>query len=341
MKKQDNIKKTLNRLAKIPRVHAANLPTPLERCLNIDKAFEGCSIFIKRDDLTGTCFGGNKERNLEFIIADALKGKARTLVTVGAVNSNHCRMVSAFAARYGFKAELILLKKGSGARFENEGNVFLDRLMGAGIRTVDPKDAEKEIDKAMSKLKAKSAKPYFIESGAHNALGVLGYMCCAFELKDQLNRMKIKPDYLVLPTGTGTTQAGLVMGMELLGLEVDIIGVSVARSSERCVKEISLLIEKTEKLLGLKAGTCASRIHVSDKFIGTGYAEPTKGSLGAIRLAAEREAVTLDPVYNAKAFSGMLNMISDGTMRGRIIYLNTGGVPEIFTQKMYHLPYGG
>lgn len=320
----------MRKLDRISRIYLANLPTPLER---LNNKFNNATIFMKRDDLTGHCFGGNKERKLEFIMADAVEKKATAIVTVGAFQSNHCRMTTAISNKLGLKTELILIEKEEDGYLDG-GNYFLNKLMGAKIHTVKVSDVQDEINIVLNTLKDNGEQPYFIEGGGHNVFGVIGYIYAMNELKKQTKEMGISPNYLVLPTGTGTTQAGLILGKEIFDFDIEIIGISVARKKERCIQEIETIIKKTEEYLGFDGEDWSQHIKVKDEYIGKGYGIPTEKGMKILGLIAEKEGLMIDPIYNAKAFAGMFDLISGETSKGDVIYLNTGGLPTLFTKKV-------
>ncbi|MDY6892968.1 MAG: D-cysteine desulfhydrase family protein [Chloroflexota bacterium] len=324
------------RLEEIPRINYCFLPTPLEKLNTVSKMYN-CTILIKRDDLTGHCFGGNKERKLEFILADAVKNNATVIVTVGALQSNHCRMTTSIATSLGFKVELILISDGD-EELEREGNYFLDVLMGAKIHIVTPNKVQNKIAELMDHLRKNGEKPYFIEGGGHNVLGTIGYIYAIEEIKRQTAEIGLTPDCILLPTGTGTTQAGLILGSRLLHYDVEIIGISVARKTERCVTEIATTIRNTGEYLGVDTAHYDSYIRVYDEYIGQAYGIPTGASMETLQLMAHKEGLILDPIYNAKAAAGMFNLISKGELSGNVIYWNTGGLPALFTEKYYSWP---
>jgi len=317
------------KIKNIPKIDSCFLPTPIERLDSVSKIYKN-EIFMKRDDLTGHCFGGNKERKLEFIIADALRKKATALVTVGTLQSNHCRMTAAFGNRVGLKTELILIFDGKDNAIPKEGNYLLSKLMSARIHVVTAHEVKDKIEEVLSNLQDNGEEPYFIEGGGHNVLGMLGYVHAVKELKSQTEEMGISPDYLVLPTGTGTTQAGLILGGRLFDYDVEVIGISVARGKERCVTEITNIIKQTEDYLDIDSKDYMQHIKVYDEYIGKGYGILTKESMEALKLMAEREGLMIDPIYNAKAVAGMFDLMSKGNLTGVVIYLNTGGLPALF-----------
>src|SRR3989344_5654184 len=259
-----------NSLASIDRLRLANLPTPLEKMANLSGHVKSAVIYMKRDDQTGHCFGGNKERKLEFILADALKKKASVIVTVGAVQSNHCRATAALSNRMGFKTELILIRSEREKESEKEGNYLLDELMGATIHLVKTDQVQHKIDEVLNCLRQRGERTYFIEGGGHNPLGAISYIYAIKELKAQANGTGETINYLVLPTGTGTTQAGLILGKAMFAWDIKIIGISVSRNKERCISEISAVIRKTEERfkLGDLDFDLDEEIVVYDEYVG-------------------------------------------------------------------------
>lgn len=324
------------RLGTIPRIFWANLPTPFERLNNISSQFKDTTIFIKREDLTGHCFGGNKERKLEFMMADVLKKKATVIVTVGTLQSNHCRMTTAFSNKLGLKTELILIENERDEGIKKGGNFFLCELLGAKIHTVKVNEVKDKIEELLNNLRDNGEEPYFIEGGGHNVLGTLGYIYAIRELKKQTEETEVSPDYLVLPTGTGTTQAGLILGTKIFDYDIEIVGISVARGKERCIGEISTIIKKTKEYLDIDSWDYNPQINVYDDYIGEGYGISTKESMKALKSLAEKEGLVIDPIYNAKATAGMFDLISKGRLKGIVIYLNTGGLPALFTEKYFN-----
>lgn len=317
------------KINEIPRINSCFLPTPLEKLDNLSKIYKN-DIFMKRDDLTGHCFGGNKERKLEFIMADAVKKKTTVIVTVGTLQSNHCRMTVSFSNKMGLKTELIAIEK---EESEKNGNYLLCELMNATVHKVKVNEVEGKIKELMINLKNQGERPYFIEGGGHSVLGTLGYIHAVKELKKQTKEMKITPDYIVLPTGTGTTQAGLILGRDIFDYDVEIVGISIARKKERCINEITSIVKETEKYLDIKPKNNNLHVKIYDEYIGEGYGIPSEKSVNAVKLLAEKEGTVIDPIYNAKSMAGMLDLISKQEIRGTVIFLNTGGMPNVFSKK--------
>ncbi len=313
------------------KLHACSLPTPLEKLSNISKMYS-CELYVKRDDLTGQSFGGNKERKLEFIMADALRTRATVIVTVGTLQSNHCRMTTALANKLGLKTELILIADPAEERTGQDGNHMLFRLMHAGIHMVHVSRVKDKIVEVLDNLRNRGETPYFIEGGGHSVSGTLGYIFAVEEVKKQTEAMQISPDYVVVPTGTGTTQAGLILGTRLFEYDIEIIGISVSRDRAQCCSAIADIAKRTDEYLGIDSVDYRRHIKVSDAYIGGGYGIATAEGMNALKLMAENEGLIVDPVYNAKAVAGMFDLISTGRLKGVAIYLNTGGLPALFTK---------
>ncbi len=316
-----------NNLSKIKRLKLANLPTPLEKLDRLGELLNVPDLYMKRDDLTGHFFGGNKERKLEFILAAALAQQATVVVTVGVRQSNHCRLTAALANKLGLKTELILINKETDNQAEAEGNFYLDKLLQATIHQVRSTEVQAKIDQVMADLKAAGEQAYFIEGGGHSVLGVMGYAQACAELN-------LAPDYVVLPVGTGTTHAGLLLGKRIFNLDFKIIGVSVSRQQERCVQEIKKLFDQGCELLGLDCEDEPPAIQVYDQYVGPGYGQCSTAGLAACQQLAQLEGVALDPIYNGKAMAGLIDLSNKSIISGKIIYLNTGGLPVLFNKNI-------
>jgi len=316
------------KIANHQQIFLADLPTPLECLDNLSRQC-GAKIYVKREDLTGHGFGGNKERMLDFIMAEALKKKAKSVVTVGSLQSNHCRLVAVFCNKFNIKAELILIKDKA---LKDKTNYLFCKLLGANIHLVEKNDVKNAISKIINRLQSKGERPYFIEGGGHNVLGALSYVNALKELKGQTDKLGISPKHLFLPVGTGTTYAGLLLGKEIFNYDIEIIGISIARKKEKCINEIDSLINQTKKYLRINKDGLDKKIIINDNYIGEGYGISTARSKRAIKLLAEQEGLFIDPVYNAKAVGGMLDIILKEKLKGAMIYLNTGGLPICYNK---------
>jgi D-cysteine desulfhydrase/L-cysteate sulfo-lyase len=302
--------------------------------LRINEMHKGPELWVKRDDCTGLAFGGNKTRKLEFLIADAQVKGATTLLTAGGVQSNHARQTAAAAAKVGLGCELFLeqVEGFSEADYSHSGNVLLDQLLGARLHWLP---TGQNLDEVMA-LRAQTLSnagevPYVMPVGGSNAIGAMGYVDCGLELAQQLRIQNISFDAIVLATGSAGTQAGLLAGLALAGIEIPVLGITVSRSSgEQCDKVLTLLHEVQELLE-------QPRLHEDhvicfDQYYGAGYGVPTPLMIEAVRLAASLEGLLLDPVYSGKAFAGLLDLVRHGYFDSseRILFLHTGGAPGLF-----------
>jgi len=323
-------------LARFPRQHFAHLPTPLEPMPNLTKLLGGPTLYIKRDDCTGLATGGNKTRKLEFLIGDAVANGADTLVTTGAVQSNHVRQTAAAACRFGLACEALLDRRvpDRDARYETTGNVLFDRMFGA---TLDYLPAGTDMDAACAErveaIKSRGGKPYYIPGGGSNTIGALGYVNAALELLQQANDQSLRIDYVVHGTGSAGTQSGLVAGLEGANSGIDVLGMCV-RQKDAKLQEAAVhrLASATAEKLGVKGGIDAGRVMANADYVGDGYGLPTEGTIEAIDLLARHEGILLDPVYSAKGMAGLIDQVRKGhfSKTDNIVFLHTGGALALF-----------
>ena len=321
-------------LSVFPMVKLCHRPTALEPLKRLSKILGGPEIWIKRDDCTGLSTGGNKTRKLEYLVGDALKNDADTLVTQGAVQSNHARQTAAAAAKLGLKCHILLERRIPDKldEYERTGNVFLDKVHGATVEFRESGiDMNAEGEAVSKQLSENGAKPYFIPGGGSNAVGALGYVSCALELISQFNANSIEFNCLIHATGSTGTQAGLVSGLSALSSELPVLGISVRQNRERQIDAVWNLVKKTvEKLNNIDIQR--DKILVDDHYVGKGYAIPTDGTLEAIDLLAKTEGILLDPVYSGKAMAGLIDMVRKGDFKNneKILFLHTGGSAALF-----------
>ena len=317
-----------------PKIQLGHWPTPLEPMLRSNEMHKGPELWVKRDDCTGLAFGGNKTRKLEYLVADAQLRGATILLTAGGVQSNHARQTAAAAARVGLGCELFLeqVEGVSEADYSHSGNLLLDQLLGARLHRLP---AGQDLDAAMAlraqTLSTSGQVPYVMPVGGSNAIGAMGYVDCGLELAQQLQQYQLSFDAIVLATGSAGTQAGLLAGLALAGLDIPVLGVTVSRSSdEQCQKVLALLHE----VQGLLEQSELHEDHVIcfDKYYGSAYGDPTPQMVEAVRLAASLEGLLLDPVYSGKAFAGLLDLVRHGYFdtSERVLFLHTGGAPGLF-----------
>lgn len=328
-------------LDRFPRVDLCHKPTPLEEMKRLGDHLGGPRLFVKRDDCTGLALGGNKTRKLEFLMGAALDEGANTVVTVGGVQSNHCRQTAAAAAKLGLKCDLVLphLSRFNSSTYETGGNVLLDRLLGAKLHiTADTEAATARTREVLAEIRRRGDKPYFIPAGGSTAVGALGYVDAAFELARQAAAQSLRIDCIVVTTGSCTTHAGLVVGMEGVRrtAELDagprVIGVSVYRRQAAALSTVRQKTRETVELIGLADATLDERIVVLDDYLGEGYGEPTAGMLEAVGLAARLEGLLVDPVYTGKTLAGLIDLVRRGTFApsDNVLFWHTGGTPALF-----------
>lgn len=295
-----------------PRVVLGHWPTPLEECPRLSEALGGPRILVKRDDCTGLAAGGNKTRKLEFLLGQALREGHDTIVTYGAVQSNHARQTAAACAKLGLRCELLLSHSvpRRDALYESNGNVLLDRLLGATVHM--PAD----LDETLAVLE-KIGPAFHIPVGGSTAVGALGYLNAAKELD-------FKPDRVVLGCSTAGTAAGLVVGLDTM-----VEAICVYEPAGKTAAEIDRLVAETSALAGVAA---AGRSTVRDDWFGEGYGVPTPEMTEAVRLFARTEGLLLDPVYTGKAAAGLVGLIRSGEIGPdeTVVFWHTGGSPGLF-----------
>ncbi len=317
------------RLFEFPRFPLLPGPTPLQRAERFERALGANSprIHLKRDDLTGLAYGGNKARKLEFLVADALKQGATILVTEGAVQSNHARMTAAAAVLAGLKCLLVLdTRHGT----EVQGNLLLDHMLGAEVRFVADGAARRATMNGIdAELRAQGEVPYVITTGGSMPMGSLGYVLGTFELLGQLAAIGESPEALYFATGSEGTLAGLAVGAGTFSAPWRTVGVSVSEPAADVRRVGDELAAGTLELMG---GGRAADYEVLGEFVGQAYGIPTAAGMEAIRLLAKSEAVFLDPVYTGKAMSALVAHVRAGrwTPDQSVVFVHTGGGPSLF-----------
>ncbi len=311
----------------LPRFRFAHLPTPVEKMPRLAAAIGGPVLSIKRDDQTGLAFGGNKTRKLEYLVAEAQANGARTLITTGAVQSNHCRQTAAAAARFGFECILVLagdpaLDQGTTA------NLLLDQLLGAKIIWTSRESRDQSLEAAFQDAWNAGKRPYRVPYGGSSPVGAAAYAFALGELLEQ----GMHPDTIVFATSSGGTQAGLVLGKELFGYKGRILGISVDEPAQQLKNHVADLANQTADLLDVPIRIDLESVNVDDHYLGAGYGIPTPADIEAIRLFAQTEAILLDPVYTGRAAAGLLDLARKGAFkRGeQVLFWHTGGNPALF-----------
>jgi D-cysteine desulfhydrase family pyridoxal phosphate-dependent enzyme len=313
----------------VPRLRLAHLPTPVETLPRLCDALGGPRLLIKRDDQTGLAFGGNKTRKLEFLVAEAREQGAKTLISGGALQSNHCRQTAAAAARFGFECILVL----TGDKSQRaSGNLLLDQLFGAEIVYVaDRKDRDGILQETFNRATNEGKKPYLVPYGGSNATGALGYAFAIKELSDQ----NVSADWIVFASSSGGTQAGLLLGQRIFGFSGRVLGISVDESEEWLTGEVSKLASATSEKVGERIEFTPADVLVNANYCGAGYGIVTEREREALRLFASCEGLLLDPVYTGRAAAGMIDLIRTGFFKTNetVLFLHTGGQPALFAEQ--------
>lgn len=325
----DDLKRARRALEALPSCTLCQQVTPVQELHGLRRALGvGPRLFMKRDDLIGFAFGGNKVRKLALVVARARDEGADTLVTTGGVQSNHARVTAAVAAFFGMKCVLVL----NGQPPERPtGNLLLSSLLGAEVHYVPTRaDRSPTMGAVAERLAEQGHRPFVIPLGASTPLGALGYAKAVGEVLSQMET----PDVIVHSTSSGGTQAGVVAGCALHDVPTRVVGISADEPSPNIQAHVRALLELMGGLLGVP-GTdlAASRtLEVDASFVGDGYGVPTPASREAVDLVARNEGVFLDPVYTAKAMAGLIAYVREGRFGedDRVLFWHTGGLPGLF-----------
>ncbi len=321
-------------LSSFARVQLAHLPTPLEPLTRLSQMLGGPRIYIKRDDCTGLAGGGNKTRKLEFLMGDALEKACDFILTAGGLQSNHARQTAAAAAKLGLDCELFLesVPGTPSSDYDRNGNLLLDRLLGAGVQRC-PGDGSllTRMEARAEELRREGRTPYVVPVGGSSGIGALGYADCALELIKQCQAQELEPDHIWMATGSGGTQAGLLAGLALAQSKVPLTGINVSATEEVQKAKLRPVLAETFGLLGLALPDLDDVI-CDENFYLPGYGIPNEGTLEAIRLLAVSEAILLDPVYSGKAMAGLIARIREGAFSSRdtVVFLHSGGAAALF-----------
>jgi L-cysteate sulfo-lyase len=315
----------------LPREQLAFLPTPLHRLRNLGNSLGLDELWIKRDDQTGLSFGGNKVRKLEFVLGDARKNKADTIVTVGGIQSNHCRQTAAACAAAGFRCILLL----GGTEPENyTGNLLLDKMLGAELKFYADDSVltlNARLDEVTETLRDLGLNPYAVPAGAEMPIGTIPYAVAMEELHLQTQKERFSPQNILVATGTGGTLAGLILGAHMLELDVNIIGISVLSDAETTEKRVESLINRIiDDYPEVKA--FEPKINIDDSFMGEGYGILSSTVKTSLDMFAKMDGIILDPVYTAKAGVALMRMAlnRDITADSHTVFWHTGGQPALY-----------
>ncbi len=309
----------------LPRLRFAHLPTPVEPLPGVSTVLQGPNLWVKRDDQTGLAFGGNKTRKLELLVAEARSNGARTLITTGAVQSNHCRQTAAAAARFGFDCILVLAGE---KPTRTSGNLLLDQLFGAEVVWCDASARQQALKDTFDDAWEAGRRPYLVPYGGSSTTGAAAYALALQELLEQEQR----PDWIVFASSSGGTQAGLVVGARLFGFEGEILGISVDQPEQELKARVAQLATETADFLGEKLHFSADEILVNDDYLGKGYGVFGAPEREAIQLFARKDGLLLDPVYTGRAAAGLIDLARKGFFASGspVLFWHTGGTPALF-----------
>ena len=284
--------------------------------------------------LPGTA-GGNKTRKLDFCFADALQKGCDTVITCGAVQSNHCRLTLAWAVHEGMDCHLVLEERVKDSyKPEASGNNFLFQLLGVSSVTVVPggSNTMEAMEKIAEKLTAQGKKPYIIPGGASNPLGALGYVRCMEEIMQQMFEMKLNFDHIVVPSGSAGTHGGMIAGVVGNNINIPVTGIGVNRPKAVQENSVHTLANQALQLIGTEVQVPADKVVAFDDYVGPGYSLPTDAMVEAVKMLAKTEGILLDPVYSGKAMSGLIDLARKGYFAkgSKVLFLHTGGSPALY-----------
>ncbi|MDG1124955.1 MAG: D-cysteine desulfhydrase family protein [Pseudomonadales bacterium] len=321
-------------LEAMPRVQLGHWPTPLEHLPRLTKELSGPQLWVKRDDCSGLATGGNKTRKLEFLLADAIQQGADTIVTYGAVQSNHARQTAAACAKLGLECHLLLSQRVDWphASYNNNGNVLFNNLFGAHTYMLSMDEFEQRQIEILADLAAQNKQIYQIPPGGSNALGALGYAMCLAELEWQTNELGISLEQIVHASASSATQAGLIFGAGAMKSKVDVLGINVFHPDP------ATLTTRIEKLLAQMSVQFPASdagfdlpININHAYFGEAYGKPTDTGLDAIKMVAELEGLLFDPVYSGKALAALIDQINLGNFshHKNVVLIHTGGAASL------------
>lgn len=327
----------LGALGTLPRTILFEGTTPLEAMPNLSAHCDGARLFVKRDDCTGLAFGGNKVRQIEFYLGEAVAQRADTILITGAVQSNFVRTAAAAACRLGMDCHIQQEERvaETDQHYRESGNVLIDKLLGATLSSYpsgeDEAGADRQIGLLAEELRTQGRNPYIIPLGpGHQPKGALGYVVAAHELLNQISESNLDVSQVFVGSGSGATHGGLLFGLKALGSRIGVVGVCVRREAELQQDRIRKTCEQIATLLGTENPVTDADIRLDDGFLAPGYGVPGQTVLDAIIVAARTEGLILDPVYTGKVMAGVIHHAKLAAPDTTNIFLHTGGSPAIF-----------
>ncbi|MBI3911437.1 MAG: D-cysteine desulfhydrase family protein [Armatimonadetes bacterium] len=317
---------------RLPRVRLAHLPTPLEPCPRLSRALGDVEIWIKRDDATGLAFGGNKARQLEFTLGEALARGADCIIQGAASQSNHCRQTAAACARLGLECILVLRRDAKSSPVQ--GNLLLDHILGARVVWTEAAlgpDLEAEKHAVGERLRAEGRRPYVIGEPGAKMLGAVAYLAALLELHEQMTEQGLTP-HAVYVCSAGPTLAGLALGARLLGDPYRVVAIAPIRWPDDARAQIAGAVAAAAAELGVAADLLPEDLHCHEEYVGPAYGVLTPEARAAIELTARTEGILLDPVYTGKAMAGMIDHVRRGVVPpgATLVFIHTGGTPALF-----------
>jgi D-cysteine desulfhydrase family pyridoxal phosphate-dependent enzyme len=344
-----SIQDVLDRVDRFPRVDLIHRPTPLRKLERLSARLGGPEIYVKRDDMTGLAFGGNKSRKLEFIIRDMLEKKTDVVITWAGLQSNWCMQTAAAARTFGIKPVLVLFKPVD-MPATADGNLLLDVILDADIRILQTEkgrivksaQAMEVLHEAAQEVRGQGYRPYLVPVGGSlvrgdmdKPLGAISYVGSFAEMMEQMRSLYGEPVYVVHATGSGGTQAGLLVGAKALTSGCRILGISVSDPKGPFSDDVLEIAKATDEALGLGLDILPDDVIVFDEYLGEGYGAVDRSVAEVIRLVFQTEGIVLDPVYTAKAMIGLIDLIKTGFFNpsDKVVFLHTGGTPALFPHR--------
>lgn len=351
------IPEVLERLERFPRVDIIPRPTPLRKLERLTARLGGPSIYIKRDDMTGLAFGGNKSRKLEFIIRDMIEKRADVVITWGSLQSNWCLQTAAAARSFGIKPVLVLFQTYD-LPTDPDGNLLLDIVLGADIRVLEAQkgkvvkasQAMALLEEAAKEFRASGHRPYLVPVGGslvrgdmEAPLGAIGYVGAFVEILDQMRALGVEPGHVVHATGSGGTQAGLLVGARALTDGCRVVGISVSDPKGPFSDDVLEIARAADDSLDLGLELRLEDVVVFDEYLGEGYGHIDRQTAETIRLVLKTEGIVLDPVYTAKAMTGLIDLVRTGFFErtDHVVFVHTGGTPALFPYRTALVRYLG
>jgi len=322
------------RVSRVPRISLALTPTPLEEAPRLAAVLGLKRLFIKRDDLTGLAFGGNKTRNLEFRMAEAVEQHAEVFVAGLEAQSNSARQTTAAANRLGMQTILVLH---TDRDWEWQGNLLVDRLLGAQVRFVhseDPREMDHALHATAEEVRQLGKRPYVMNhAGAFTVGSALAYLLCTLEIVEQMDALDLGPTDLYMASGN-KGHAGIILGKRLLSRSFRTPAISQRFGADRIPGALKGARDALQAL-GWELELGLDDVESYDDYVGAAYGAASPAGLAAMRLAARTEGLLLDPVYTAKAMAGLVDHAHRGVIgsESTVVFIHTGGLPALFAYK--------